>query len=140
MYFFLFFFQAEGGIRDVESSRGLGDVYKRQVFIQPPERCSHFSVTAEPYIIWKIGTRIYTHLHQTDIKCDYKSGNGDRGKAPARLPVRNFFQVDFQKIGAAQDKSDRCEYIKPDGNSLSPSLSGRDEIGNNEYKTSEGSN
>ncbi len=26
----LFFFQAEDGIRDVERSRGLGDVYKRQ--------------------------------------------------------------------------------------------------------------
>ena len=25
-----FFFQAEDGIRDVERSRGLGDVYKRQ--------------------------------------------------------------------------------------------------------------
>ena len=28
---FCFFFQAEDGIRDVERSRGLGDVYKRQV-------------------------------------------------------------------------------------------------------------
>ena len=26
-----FFFQAEDGIRDVERSRGLGDVYKRQL-------------------------------------------------------------------------------------------------------------
>eukprot|EP00831_Metopus_contortus_P018079 TRINITY_DN17694_c0_g1_i2.p1 TRINITY_DN17694_c0_g1~~TRINITY_DN17694_c0_g1_i2.p1 ORF type:complete len:157 (+),score=52.42 TRINITY_DN17694_c0_g1_i2:86-556(+) len=31
MCFFFFFFQAEDGIRDVERSRGLGDVYKRQV-------------------------------------------------------------------------------------------------------------
>eukprot|EP00831_Metopus_contortus_P010906 TRINITY_DN14286_c0_g1_i2.p2 TRINITY_DN14286_c0_g1~~TRINITY_DN14286_c0_g1_i2.p2 ORF type:complete len:112 (-),score=20.58 TRINITY_DN14286_c0_g1_i2:150-485(-) len=29
--FCFFFFQAEDGIRDVERSRGLGDVYKRQV-------------------------------------------------------------------------------------------------------------
>eukprot|EP00831_Metopus_contortus_P029137 TRINITY_DN24009_c0_g1_i1.p1 TRINITY_DN24009_c0_g1~~TRINITY_DN24009_c0_g1_i1.p1 ORF type:complete len:142 (+),score=31.44 TRINITY_DN24009_c0_g1_i1:1-426(+) len=29
---FFFFFQAEDGIRDVERSRGLGDVYKRQDF------------------------------------------------------------------------------------------------------------
>ena len=29
----IFFFQAEDGIRDVERSRGLGDVYKRQVLI-----------------------------------------------------------------------------------------------------------
>ncbi len=28
--YFFFFFQAEDGIRDVERSRGLGDVYKRQ--------------------------------------------------------------------------------------------------------------
>jgi len=27
-----FFFQAEDGIRDLVRSRGLGDVYKRQVF------------------------------------------------------------------------------------------------------------
>eukprot|EP00831_Metopus_contortus_P069733 TRINITY_DN6283_c0_g1_i6.p3 TRINITY_DN6283_c0_g1~~TRINITY_DN6283_c0_g1_i6.p3 ORF type:complete len:170 (+),score=24.94 TRINITY_DN6283_c0_g1_i6:38-547(+) len=32
--FFFFFFQAEDGIRDVERSRGLGDVYKRQVSTQ----------------------------------------------------------------------------------------------------------
>eukprot|EP00826_Nyctotherus_ovalis_P021333 TRINITY_DN16862_c0_g1_i2.p2 TRINITY_DN16862_c0_g1~~TRINITY_DN16862_c0_g1_i2.p2 ORF type:complete len:105 (+),score=21.10 TRINITY_DN16862_c0_g1_i2:29-316(+) len=33
LFFFysFFFFQAEDGIRDVERSRGLGDVYKRQV-------------------------------------------------------------------------------------------------------------
>ena len=30
--FRLFFFQAEDGIRDVERSRGLGDVYKRQPY------------------------------------------------------------------------------------------------------------
>ncbi len=29
-YICFFFFQAEDGIRDVERSRGLGDVYKRQ--------------------------------------------------------------------------------------------------------------
>eukprot|EP00831_Metopus_contortus_P077711 TRINITY_DN7360_c0_g1_i4.p1 TRINITY_DN7360_c0_g1~~TRINITY_DN7360_c0_g1_i4.p1 ORF type:complete len:241 (-),score=52.42 TRINITY_DN7360_c0_g1_i4:145-867(-) len=33
-YVFFFFFQAEDGIRDVERSRGLGDVYKRQVSTQ----------------------------------------------------------------------------------------------------------
>ena len=32
--FIVFFFQAEDGIRDVERSRGLGDVYKRQVSIR----------------------------------------------------------------------------------------------------------
>ena len=31
----LFFFQAEDGIRDLVRSRGLGDVYKRQVSVPP---------------------------------------------------------------------------------------------------------
>ena len=30
-----FFFQEEDGIRDAQESRGLGDVYKRQVNVQP---------------------------------------------------------------------------------------------------------
>ena len=31
MFFCFFFFQAEDGIRDLVRSRGLGDVYKRQI-------------------------------------------------------------------------------------------------------------
>src|SRR5665811_479668 len=31
LFFLFFFFQAEDGIRDLVRSRGLGDVYKRQV-------------------------------------------------------------------------------------------------------------
>eukprot|EP00658_Telonema_sp_P-2_P068688 TRINITY_DN5765_c0_g1_i5.p1 TRINITY_DN5765_c0_g1~~TRINITY_DN5765_c0_g1_i5.p1 ORF type:complete len:166 (-),score=51.08 TRINITY_DN5765_c0_g1_i5:280-777(-) len=34
LLFFFFFFQAEDGIRDAQESRGLGDVYKRQVSTQ----------------------------------------------------------------------------------------------------------
>ena len=37
-YLFLFFFQAEDGIRDLVRSRGLGDVYKRQGLFDPHER------------------------------------------------------------------------------------------------------
>ena len=33
--FFVFFFQAEDGIRDLVRSRGLGDVYKRQDNVNP---------------------------------------------------------------------------------------------------------
>ena len=33
----IFFFQAEDGIRDAQESRGLGDVYKRQIIIRPAE-------------------------------------------------------------------------------------------------------
>ena len=40
--FYLFFFQAEDGIRDLVRSRGLGDVYKRQ-----RQGCSEDAVAAE---------------------------------------------------------------------------------------------
>ena len=33
-FFFFFFFQAEDGIRDAQESRGLGDVYKRQILLE----------------------------------------------------------------------------------------------------------
>ena len=36
MFSLCFFFQAEDGIRDLVRSRGLGDVYKRQVEHAPP--------------------------------------------------------------------------------------------------------
>ena len=35
MVVFFFFFQAEDGIRDAQESRGLGDVYKRQIAPSP---------------------------------------------------------------------------------------------------------
>ena len=41
--FFLFFFQAEDGIRDLVRSRGLGDVYKRQA-LKDPSVSDSFSV------------------------------------------------------------------------------------------------
>ena len=42
LFFFVFFFQAEDGIRDLVRSRGLGDVYKRQV--------DWIELTAQPMI------------------------------------------------------------------------------------------
>jgi len=40
---YIFFFQAEDGIRDLVRSRGLGDVYKRQTIqsMYAPEFSSH---------------------------------------------------------------------------------------------------
>ena len=37
LFFYFFFFQAEDGIRDFCLSRGLGDVYKRQVMYRISE-------------------------------------------------------------------------------------------------------
>ena len=41
-----FFFQAEDGIRDAQESRGLGDVYKRQVVKPTRDARRHVGVTA----------------------------------------------------------------------------------------------
>ena len=43
LFVFLFFFQAEDGIRDLVRSRGLGDVYKRQVV------SDQSSISVSPY-------------------------------------------------------------------------------------------
>ena len=48
-----FFFQAEDGIRDAQESRGLGDVYKRQVGAllaraEQPEHMLHAGIGIEP--------------------------------------------------------------------------------------------
>ena len=39
--FCFFFFQAEDGIRDLVRSRGLGDVYKRQLLSEVAQRLRH---------------------------------------------------------------------------------------------------
>ena len=45
----VFFFQAEDGIRDLVRSRGLGDVYKRQVLPPgPPRRRPSATISASP--------------------------------------------------------------------------------------------
>ena len=66
----IFFFQAEDGIRDLVRSRGLGDVYKRQVLQRslkaqsepvehrPPD-CTHRSASVSQNSLMAVS---YTHL------------------------------------------------------------------------------
>ena len=51
--FFFFFFQAEDGIRDLVRSRGLGDVYKRQVEILATQHASNEKITYKAR--WLVG-------------------------------------------------------------------------------------
>ena len=46
----IFFFQAEGGIRDAQESRGLGDVYKRQGIPDIPKAMEEGFSTASPQV------------------------------------------------------------------------------------------
>ena len=65
-----FFFQAEDGIRDLVRSRGLGDVYKRQVtkVSLPAEKFVIYAIEddlalrSEPSVTGYLWTVSYTHL------------------------------------------------------------------------------
>ena len=64
---FLFFFQAEDGIRDLVRSRGLGDVYKRQTLLTAavapdcgPSRTSGLGI---------VGNRVLRRLERTARPC-----------------------------------------------------------------------
>ena len=48
----LFFFQAEDGIRDLVRSRGLGDVYKRQVEVMAHETGHNFGSNHTQACVW----------------------------------------------------------------------------------------
>ena len=51
MHVYIFFFQAEDGIRDLVRSRGLGDVYKRQVLDRNGLRPARYYVTDDDRVI-----------------------------------------------------------------------------------------
>ena len=57
-----FFFQAEDGIRDAQESRGLGDVYKRQLcmrdFIEAIRNRTEFPIDVYDAATWSIITAL----------------------------------------------------------------------------------
>ena len=80
---FVFFFQAEDGIRDLVRSRGLGDVYKRQVF--DPHRVYYPTAGGKhlvPDVRWFAGgPRLVTALARAQLGPvpDYLAGAVDTG-------------------------------------------------------------
>ena len=76
LFFCIFFFQAEDGIRDLVRSRGLGDVYKRQTQMLPlvalrlsrlmqpiqPQSLSPLPVCRIPVLVKTTMPVSYTHL------------------------------------------------------------------------------
>ena len=64
MVVFFFFFQAEDGIRDLVRSRGLGDVYKRQVFL---DRFKHRAI--QVHCLVKIGEYAALFDRTIELQC-----------------------------------------------------------------------
>ena len=62
-----FFFQAEDGIRDLVRSRGLGDVYKRQVLVPTPLR----RLTGGQSKLTVVGSDIGSLLRAVDAAVSY---------------------------------------------------------------------
>ena len=58
-----FFFQAEDGIRDLVRSRGLGDVYKRQI-------------QEEPYHAFRVGLLTHIKMEEKILFLAAKEANG----------------------------------------------------------------
>ena len=72
-----FFFQAEDGIRDLVRSRGLGDVYKRQILfkdgdkVKKGERIAEWDPFTMPLITEKQGVVKYQDLEDTKTPVSY---------------------------------------------------------------------
>ena len=63
----VFFFQAEDGIRDLVRSRGLGDVYKRQLF----GLCMRYRERLGPRIVDTVPMTRYAVEHNQRIPVSY---------------------------------------------------------------------
>eukprot|EP00831_Metopus_contortus_P022187 TRINITY_DN2009_c0_g1_i4.p3 TRINITY_DN2009_c0_g1~~TRINITY_DN2009_c0_g1_i4.p3 ORF type:complete len:162 (+),score=36.70 TRINITY_DN2009_c0_g1_i4:103-588(+) len=68
-FYFFFFFQAEDGIRDVERSRGLGDVYKRQDLKEPDQVCKETKFVLKDILA---GTQICIDTSKEEYLADYE--------------------------------------------------------------------
>ena len=53
--YLFFFFQAEDGIRDLVRSRGLGDVYKRQLINRKNTHCFFVKETVRVFFVFILG-------------------------------------------------------------------------------------
>ena len=74
--FFCFFFQAEDGIRDLVRSRGLGDVYKRQLQVSPlrVHRCATNSASFTLSILFvSEGVKLAVEVKDQILKCQIRS-------------------------------------------------------------------
>eukprot|EP00658_Telonema_sp_P-2_P082402 TRINITY_DN8709_c0_g1_i1.p1 TRINITY_DN8709_c0_g1~~TRINITY_DN8709_c0_g1_i1.p1 ORF type:complete len:131 (+),score=39.34 TRINITY_DN8709_c0_g1_i1:89-481(+) len=100
-FFFFFFFQAEDGIRDAQESRGLGDVYKRQVKSMADrirKKEARILSTAERLAFLSAGFRAATA--KVPIGSKVRSGAQNSCMEPAKRPRAAMSEKSPWGIGA----------------------------------------
>ena len=105
-FWFVFFFQAEDGIRDLVRSRGLGDVYKRQL-------CAVLLIWGLPRFgrttwaeVWQVvgtvtvtnGPVSYTHLDAADERSSVDLGGRRIIKKKKNHTLDRWLMVDIKQL------------------------------------------
>eukprot|EP00658_Telonema_sp_P-2_P081581 TRINITY_DN8402_c0_g1_i2.p1 TRINITY_DN8402_c0_g1~~TRINITY_DN8402_c0_g1_i2.p1 ORF type:complete len:158 (-),score=42.48 TRINITY_DN8402_c0_g1_i2:278-751(-) len=88
MFFFFFFFQAEDGIRDAQESRGLGDVYKRQLMPSTSEKQVDRDTGLMPDV-HQSKFMNYNHSATVDFTFENGAGGDNFPMVPGRIQVPN---------------------------------------------------
>eukprot|EP00658_Telonema_sp_P-2_P062636 TRINITY_DN5131_c0_g1_i2.p1 TRINITY_DN5131_c0_g1~~TRINITY_DN5131_c0_g1_i2.p1 ORF type:complete len:258 (-),score=74.46 TRINITY_DN5131_c0_g1_i2:270-1043(-) len=115
-YNFFFFFQAEDGIRDAQESRGLGDVYKRQVSTQSTGGWQGFSMGGHgglnilPQKSWNVWNRDNIEKVRKDEK---EHAEAEAAKRKQTLDVQ--FEGKLQELRAKKRKRPSPEKDGYDG-------------------------
>eukprot|EP00658_Telonema_sp_P-2_P080490 TRINITY_DN8018_c0_g1_i1.p1 TRINITY_DN8018_c0_g1~~TRINITY_DN8018_c0_g1_i1.p1 ORF type:complete len:308 (+),score=54.76 TRINITY_DN8018_c0_g1_i1:92-1015(+) len=105
LYFF-FFFQAEDGIRDAQESRGLGDVYKRQVMTMYVQNLHHRFATLKhsdltetvtvAQSLWPVGPETEGAVDDPNQSCSSDDSTPTRVGAPADISFFVMGQPEWQ--------------------------------------------
>ena len=100
-----FFFQAEDGIRDLVRSRGLGDVYKRQVLLSS---CASYHV--------RQGNRFYRDMAYSEATKEYQKALGKKSFPEAQINLAESYRMmnDLSKSEDAYSKVMQLAQVEPE--------------------------
>ena len=110
-FFVFFFFQAEDGIRDLVRSRGLGDVYKRQIGCYAPHSRWVWTNTSGSSSWWSCGrtgrSRYWDCLLYTSDAADERSSVDLGGRRI--IKKKNNVEID-ELVSYDKNKEQRMKY------------------------------
>ena len=107
---FVFFFQAEDGIRDLVRSRGLGDVYKRQVSIDwtiakfndgfTAYKFNSLDYGVGAFVRAKFFHNFFAHLEYSQLNVTYSDGNVINNKLVKYREWKDILSVSYTHLRA----------------------------------------